>query len=154
MRALVQRVSLASVAVDEEVIGAIGTGLVVLLGVSGSDSEKETRYIVGKTLALRVFPDESGRFDRSVLDIGAELLVVSQFTLYADTRKGRRPSFTEAAPPALAEPLFDRAVQLFAESGLTVRTGRFRAHMVVTIHNDGPVTIRLDSADTDRPRRG
>ena len=154
MRALVQRVSSASVAVDEEVIGAIGTGLVVLLGVSGHDSEKEARYIAGKTLNLRVFPDESGRFDRSALDIGAELLIISQFTLYGDTRKGRRPSFTEAASPELAEPLFDQTVALFAESGLTVRTGRFQAHMVVTIHNDGPVTIMLDSADAERPRRG
>ena len=147
-----QRVSSASAVVGEETVGSIERGLVVLLGISREDSEEDARYITAKTVNLRVFPDEEGKFDRSALDIGAELLIISQFTLYGDIRKGRRPSFIEAASPELAEPLFDHTVALFAKSGLTVRTGRFQAHMVVTIHNDGPVTIMLDSADTDRPR--
>ena len=149
-----QRVSSASVAVGEETVGSIERGLVVLLGISREDSEEDARYITGKTVNLRVFPDEAGKFDRSALDIGAELLIISQFTLYGDTRRGRRPSFTQAAPPELAESLFDRAVQLFEDSMLNVETGRFQAHMTVSIHNDGPVTIMLDSADRERPRRG
>ena len=153
MRALVQRVSEASVSVDEEVVGRIGPGLLVFIGLSREDAEGEAQHIVDKTLNLRVFPDETGRFDRSALDIGAELLIISQFTLYGDTRKGRRPSFARAAPPEQAGPLFDRTVELFAESGLKVETGRFQAHMDVAIHNDGPVTIMLDSADRARPRR-
>ena len=148
MRALVQRVSSASVSVGEKTVGSIKRGL----GVSKEDNEDDARYIVAKTVNLRVFPDEEGRFDRSALDIGAEFLVVSQFTLYGDTRKGRRPSFTEAAPPDLAEPLFDRTVKLFKDSMLNVETGRFQAHMTVSIHNDGPVTIMLDSADLQRLR--
>ena len=154
MRALVQRVSVASVAVGEEVVGRIGAGLVVFLGVSSSDGEEEARYIADKTLNLRIFPDDEGRFDRSVVDIGAQLLVVSQFTLYGDTRRGRRPSFTDAAPPDQASSLVDRTVALLAESGLRVETGRFQAHMAVSLVNDGPVTIMLDSADRERPRRG
>ncbi len=154
MRALVQRVSGASVTVDGEVIGQIGRGLVVLLGIATWDGEDEARYIVDKTVNLRIFPDEEGRFNRSALDAGAELLVVSQFTLYGDTRRGRRPSFTDAAPPERAQELFQRTVELFRESGLKVETGRFQAHMLVSIQNDGPVTIMLDSADRERPRRG
>ena len=154
MRALVQRVSSASVSVGEKTVGSIERGLVVLLGISREDSEEDARYVVAKTVNLRVFPDEEGRFDRSALDIGAELLIVSQFTLYGDTRRGRRPSFTKAAPPEMAESLFDRAVKLFEDSMLNVETGRFQAHMTVSIHNDGPVTIMLDSADRERPRRG
>ena len=154
MRALVQRVSAASVTIGNEVTGQIGPGLVVLLGISRQDTEESISHIVGKTLNLRVFADDEGRFDRSALDTGAELLIVSQFTLYGDTRRGRRPSFTEAAPPERAEALFNRAVELFKESGLRVETGRFQAHMLVSIQNDGPVTIMLDSADRERPRRG
>ena len=153
MRALVQRVSEASVSVDDEVVGRIGPGLLVFIGLSREDSEGEAQYIVDKTLNLRIFPAETGRFDRSALDIGAELLVVSQFTLYGDTRKGRRPSFAHAAPPEQAAPLFDKTIELFAESGLTVETGRFQAYMDVALHNDGPVTIMLDSANRARPRR-
>ena len=153
MRALVQRVSQASVTVGSDEVGSIGLGLVVLLGVSRQDEGDEARYIVDKTVNLRIFPDEEGRFDRSALDIGAELLIVSQFTLYGDTRKGRRPSFLEAAPPERAHELFDRVVALFAETGLSVQTGRFQAHMMVSIQNDGPVTIMLDSTDRERPRR-
>ena len=154
MRALVQRVAEASVTVGSEVIGRIGAGLVVLVGVSREDTEDEARHIVGKVANLRIFNDDEGRFNRSALDTGAELLVVSQFTLYGDTRKGRRPSFVEAAPPENAEALFTRTVELFTETGLTVETGRFQAHMMVAIHNDGPVTIMLDSDDRQRPRRG
>ncbi len=154
MRALVQRVSGASVTVGGEVIGQIGRGLVVLLGIAAWDGEDEARYIVDKAVNLRIFPDEEGRFNRSALDVGAELLVVSQFTLYGDTRRGRRPSFADAAPPERAQQLFQRTVELFRESGLKVETGRFQAHMLVSIQNDGPVTIMLDSADRERPRRG
>ena len=152
MRALVQRVSHASVAVGDEMVGRIGRGLVVLLGISRQDGEENDRYIVDKAINLRIFADDEGRFNRSALDIGAELLIISQFTLYADTRRGRRPSFTDAAPPEQAEALFNRTVDRFKESGLKVQSGRFQAHMMVSIHNDGPVTIMLDSAE--RPRRG
>lgn len=154
MRALVQRVSEASVSVAAEIIGRIGPGLVILLGVSRHDNDEDASYIVGKAVNLRIFADDQERFNRSALDIGAELLVVSQFTLYGDTRKGRRPSFTEAAPPEQAEAAFNRVVEMFRASGLAVQTGIFQAHMMVSIQNDGPVTIMLDSADRGRPRRG
>ena len=153
MRALVQRVSEASVTVGDETVGRIGTGLLVFIGLSKDDSEAEARHIVDKTVNLRIFPDETGRFNLSALDVGSELLVISQFTLYGDTRKGRRPSFAQAAPPEQAGPLFDRTVELFEESGLRVETGRFQAYMDVALRNDGPVTIMLDSADRARPRR-
>ena len=154
MRALVQRVSNASVAIGADDVGSIGRGLVVLLGISQTDGEEEARHIVSKVVNLRIFDNEEGKFDRSALDIGAELLIVSQFTLYGDTRKGRRPSFTEAASPDQAEKLFDQTVELFKQTGLGVETGKFQAHMMVSIHNDGPVTIMLDSEDRERPRRG
>ena len=154
MRALVQRVSCASVTIDDDVVGRIGRGLVVLVGISREDTEAEARYVADKVVGLRIFDDERGRFDRSALDIEAELLIVSQFTLYGNTRRGRRPSFTDAAPPEQAEALFSQTVDLFAATGLKVQTGRFQAHMLVSIHNDGPVTIMLDSADRERPRRG
>ena len=154
MRAVVQRVSCASVKVDDEVLGRIGPGLVVLVGVSRQDEDEDAQYLVSKAIKLRIFADEQGRFNRSALEIGAELLIVSQFTLYGDTRKGRRPSFIEAAPPEQAELPIARTVELFRESGLKVETGRFQAHMVVSIENDGPVTIMLDSADRGRSRRG
>ena len=134
-------------------MGEIGPGLLVFLGVGREDGEPEARYIIDKTLNLRIFNDSEGTFDRSALDTGADLLVVSQFTLYGNTRKGRRPSFMDAAPPEIAEPLLDRTVEVFRESGLKVETGRFQAHMLVSIHNDGPVTISLDSVDLGRPRR-
>jgi len=154
LRALVQRVSSASVIVEDEVVGLIGPGLVALIGISRQDGEEDARYIVGKTVGLRIFADQENRFNRSALDIGAELLIVSQFTLYGDTRRGRRPSFNEAAAPEQAEGLYNRTVELFRESGLAVETGRFQAHMTVSIQNDGPVTIMLDSSDRERPRRG
>ncbi len=153
MRALVQRVSQASVTVADQTVGAIGAGLLVLLGFSADDTREDADYIVGKTINLRIFADDEGRFNRSALDVGAELLLVSQFTLYADTRRGRRPSFSAAAPPARAEADFARAVELFRQSGLRVETGVFQAHMMVHSTNDGPVTIMLDSADRTRPRR-
>ena len=154
MRALIQRVCGASVSVDGEVLGRIAAGLVVFVGVARGDSQAQTDYIVGKTVNLRIFPDSDGRFDRSALDEGAELLAISQFTLYADTRRGRRPGFTQAAPPDEAAETFENVLAAFRETGLKVETGRFQAHMMVEIHNDGPVTIMLDSDDLARPRRG
>ena len=153
MRALVQRVSKAAVAVQGETLGSIGPGLVVFLGVGSGDSLDDARYLAEKVLNLRIFPDDEGRFNRSALEAGAGLLLISQFTLYADTRKGRRPSFIGAAPPDEAEALFGQAVDLFRASGLRVAEGRFAAHMAVELVNDGPVTIWLDSADRHRPRR-
>ena len=153
MRALVQRVSKASVTVGSEVVGSIGSGLVVLLGISRHDEQNDAHYLVGKVVNLRIFADEDGRFNRSALDTGAGFLIVSQFTLYGEARKGRRPSFLEAAAPDEAERLFNETVSLFRKTGLQVETGRFQAHMIVSIDNDGPVTIMLDSADRERPRR-
>lgn len=154
MRALIQRVARASVSVDGLEVGRTGKGLVVLLGISKEDGEEDARHLVERIVNLRIFPDEDNRFNRSAKDSLAELLVISQFTLYADTRRGRRPDFTQAAPPEDAERLYRRAVELFAESGLRVETGRFREYMLVDIQNDGPVTIMIDSDDRFRPRRG
>ena len=154
MRALVQRVSKSSVLVDHEETGSTGTGLVVFLGVGRDDDESDAAYLVEKIANLRIFPDEQDRFDRSALDVGAELLLVSQFTLYADTRRGRRPDFMQAAPPAEAQRLYDHAVELFRQTGLKVGAGVFQEHMRVLLENDGPVTLMLDSADRHLPRRG
>ena len=145
MKALLQRVTGASVSVAGEVIGRIGRGLVVFVGVANGDSEEDARYLAQRTVNLRIFSDQEGRFNLSALDIQGELLVVSQFTLLADTRKGRRPSFTDAAPPAQAEELFQKFVEQVRATGLKVETGRFQQYMQVEIHNDGPVTILLDS---------
>jgi len=146
MKVLLQRVSQASVTVGGEVVGRIGLGLVGLVGVAQGDTEEDARYLVEKTVNLRIFPDnEAGKFNRSLVDVGGGLLLVSQFTLISDTRKGRRPSFIEAAGPAEAEALFNRFVDLARAPGLKVETGRFQQHMLVEIHNDGPVTILLDS---------
>ena len=153
MKALLQRVSRASVSVDGATLGNIDTGLLVLLCVEHEDTQDDAAYIREKSLNLRIFPDEQGRFDRSVLDVGGELLVISQFTLSADTRKGRRPGFTRAAPPEIAEPVVESFVQACRTSGLNVETGRFGAHMQVDLCNDGPVTIWLDSRDRLTPRR-
>ncbi len=147
MKALLQRVSQASVTVGGKEVGRIGQGLVVLLGVAVCDTEKDAQYIVPKIINLRIFTDANDKFNLSALDIKGELLFVSQFTLLADTRKGRRPSFTDAAPPEQAETLFNYAVGLARESGLKVATGLFQQHMQVEIHNDGPVTIMLDSRE-------
>ncbi|MBA7483514.1 D-aminoacyl-tRNA deacylase [subsurface metagenome] len=145
MKALLQRVTRASVSVASEVVGRIGQGLVVFVGVASGDTGKDAQYLAQKTVSLRIFSDEEGRFNLSALDIKGELLVVSQFTLLADTRKGRRPSFIEAAPPAQAEEIFERFVEQARATGLRVETGRFQQYMQVEIHNDGPVTILLDS---------
>ena len=147
MKALLQRVSKASVSVADEVVGQIGQGLVVFLGISRGDTEQDARYLAEKTVGLRIFPDGEGRFNLSALDTSAELLVVSQFTLLADTRKGKRPSFTEAAKPEEAETLFERFLCYLRSSRLSVESGLFKQHMLVEIHNDGPVTILLDSRD-------
>jgi len=147
VKALLQRVTSASVSVTNEVAGRIGQGLVALIGVANSDTRKDAQYLAQKAANLRIFTDEAGRFNLSALDINGELLIVSQFTLLADTRRGRRPSFTEAAPPAQAEELFECFVEEVRATGLKVATGRFQQYMQVEIHNDGPVTILLDSSD-------
>ena len=152
MRALVQRVVEASVLVDGQEVGRIGPGLVVFLGFAGDDEDSDSLYLVEKTVNLRIFADSENRFDRSALDVGAELLLVSQFTLYADTRKGRRPDFNRAAGAEQAREAYEKAVELFRNTGLTVATGRFQEYMQVLLQNDGPVTIMLDSADRNRPR--
>ncbi|MQG34398.1 MAG: D-tyrosyl-tRNA(Tyr) deacylase [SAR202 cluster bacterium] len=159
MRALIQRVTSASVSVASdnavpETTGEIGPGLVILLGVSKEDGDADAQYLVEKVSNLRIFADDDNRFNRSALDTGAELLVVSQFTLYGDTRKGRRPDFNQAAGPEEAKRLYELTVELFRQAGMKVATGRFQKHMQVALENDGPVTLMLDSADRQRPRRG
>ncbi len=153
MRALVQRVVEASVLVEGQEVGRIGPGLVVFLGFAGDDEDSDSLYLVEKTVNLRIFADSENRFNRSALDVGAELLLVSQFTLYADTRKGRRPDFNRAAGAEQAREAYEKAVELFRNTGLTVATGRFQEYMQVLLQNDGPVTIMLDSADRNRHRR-
>jgi len=144
MRAVVQRVKKASVKVEGKEVGAIGKGLVVLLAIKRGDGEEQARWMAHKIANLRIFPDEAGKFNHSLLDVGCEALVVSQFTLYGDIRRGFRPSFTEAAPPEEAEPLIDKFVAFLREKGVSVQTGIFGAMMLVEIFNDGPVTIILD----------
>lgn len=144
MRALVQRVSRASVTSDGAETGRIGTGLVVLVGVTEGDDEAAARKVADKVWHLRIFPDDDGAMNRSCEDVGGGVLVVSQFTLYGDTRKGRRPSFVHAAPPEVAEPLVQVVVDRLAELGATVGTGVFRTHMEVSLTNDGPVTIMIE----------
>lgn len=147
MRILLQRVERASVSVDGETVSAIGHGLCVFLGVGKRDSEDDGAFLADKLLNLRVFPDDAGRFDRSVLDTGGEILVVSQFTLYGDCRKGRRPSLTDAAVPEEADRLYRDFVDRLARAvGPRVSTGTFQAHMKVSLVNDGPVTFLIDSA--------
>jgi D-aminoacyl-tRNA deacylase len=145
MRALVQRVSRAEVTVEEKTISSIGPGLLVLLGVKAGDGAAEVSYLADKVAGLRIFEDDAGKMNLSVEQIGGELLIVSQFTLYGDCRKGRRPSFTEAAPPEEAEALYLAFAEALRQRGLTVATGIFAAHMQVTLTNNGPVTIMLDS---------
>jgi len=153
MQALLQRVSQASVRVDGNTIGQIGPGLVVFIGIGTEDSEDDARYLADKITGLRIFSDDEGKFNLSVQDINGEILAVSQFTLMASTRKGRRPSFTSAAPPEMAELLIDKFTGFLRASGLKVATGQFQAHMLVEIHNDGPVTISIDSKDRHKPRK-
>ena len=147
MKALLQRVSGASVSIANEEVGRIGQGLVVFLGVANGDTERDAQYLAQKIANLRVFSDEESKFNLSALDIEGELLLVSQFTLLADTKKGRRPSFVGAAPPAQAEELFEYFVEQARATGLKVETGRFQQYMQVEIHNDGPVTILLNSRE-------
>ncbi len=144
MRALLQRVRRGSVNVNGQTVAEIGPGLVILLGVGHGDGEEQARYLAEKIAHLRIFDDEQGKLNRSILEIGGEALVVSQFTLYADTRKGRRPSFVDAALPEVASPLVLRFAELLTELGVPTQTGVFGAHMLVEIHNDGPVTIWLE----------
>jgi D-tyrosyl-tRNA(Tyr) deacylase len=144
MRCVVQRVKRASVVVDGEVVGAIDRGLLVLAGVGQGDSEAELQWMADKVTRMRIFPDDDGRFDRSLLDVGGELLSVSQFTLFADVRKGTRPSFSRAASPDAARPAWERFNELVAAPGVRVATGVFGAHMEVSLVNDGPVTIELE----------
>ena len=145
MRAVVQRVSAASVTVEGRKVGTIGPGLLVLLGVARGDTEKDGEYLAEKLAGLRIFEDEEEKMNRSVAQIGGSILLVSQFTLYGDVHHGRRPSFTQAAPPEEANRLYEDLAQKLRDKGLTVETGQFQAHMEVSLVNDGPVTILLDS---------
>ena len=140
-----QRVSRCSVTVEGQVVGQIGRGLLVLLGVTHGDTLADVDYLAEKTTGLRIFEDEAGKMNRSVLEVGGQILVVSQFTLWGDCRRGKRPSFTDAAPPDLAERLYDQFVAAVRQLGVPAATGTFRAHMDVALVNDGPVTLLLDS---------
>ncbi|NVM20165.1 MAG: D-tyrosyl-tRNA(Tyr) deacylase [Desulfobacterales bacterium] len=145
MRAVVQRVSSSGVRVGDRTVGQIGPGLLVLLGISGSDKEKDADYLSDKVVHLRVFEDDNGKMNRSLIETGGEIMVVSQFTLLGNCRKGRRPSFVEAAPPERAEKLYEYFVDQIRSKGVTVATGRFQAKMTVSLVNDGPVTLILES---------
>jgi D-tyrosyl-tRNA(Tyr) deacylase len=144
MRALLQRVSKASVSVEGQTISSIGRGLLILLGIGHEDGEEQVKFMAEKIANLRVFEDHQGKTNLSILDVEGEAIVVSQFTLYADSRKGRRPSFIDAALPAVAEPLVNRFIDLLHAHGVPTQAGKFGAHMAVEIHNDGPVTIWLE----------
>jgi D-aminoacyl-tRNA deacylase len=154
MRVVIQRVSRAAVTVDGETVASIGPGLVALVGVAEGDGEEEALRLARKCSESRIFADEEGKFNLSLLDVGGEALVVSQFTLLADVRKGRRPSFVAAAAPESAEPLVEAFARAMGEAGVPTQTGRFGAMMAVELVNDGPVTIVLDSETFERPRRG
>jgi len=145
VRVVMQRVSEASVSVDGATVGAIAQGWLVLVGVRGDDSDEDLAYILDKTVNLRAFPDAEGKMNLSVLDVGGAMLIVSQFTLYGDTRKGRRPGFSDAAPPEKANAMYERYVAELRKTGLSVATGQFQSHMQVKLVNDGPVTFMLDS---------
>ena len=153
MRAVIQRVSEASVEVDGKIVGAIGNGLVVLLGIHREDTEEDLDYLVKKIPELRIFEDAEGKMNLSLREVQGEILAISQFTLYANTRKGRRPSFVEAAPPEMAEPMYERFIEKLQTSGIRVQRGVFGAMMLVRIFNQGPVTIILNSEDRLKPRR-
>jgi len=153
MRAVIQRVSRAQVRVDSAPVGSIGPGLLVLLGIGQQDGPEEARLLAEKIAHLRIFSDADGKFHLSAVDVGGSVLVVSQFTLFADTRRGRRPGFTDAAPPEMAEPLIERFMDEVRSRGLAVAGGRFGAHMEVELVNDGPVTIVLDTEDWKRSRK-
>jgi D-aminoacyl-tRNA deacylase len=151
LKVLIQRVNYGSVTVGNDIIGAVKKGYVLFVGIARDDTDKDIDYLVKKILNLRVFSDCNGKFNESALDIKAEFLIISQFTLFADTRKGNRPSFTEAANPEKAELLFNRFVNAMQSSDLKVDTGVFQKHMIVQIENDGPVTIILDSRNKIKP---
>ena len=153
MRVVVQRVRGASVTVEGEVVASIGGGLLALVGVADGDTETEARRLGQKCAEMRIFPDQGGRFNLSLLDVAGEALVVSQFTLLADVRRGRRPSFAAAAVPEAAEPLVDAFASAMEEANVRVQTGRFGARMQVELVNDGPVTIVIDDQEMERPRR-
>ena len=153
MRVVLQRAKWGRVRVEGEVVGEIGLGLVALVGVRRGDTPEDAAYLAKKTANLRIFADEAGKMNRSVKEVGGEVLAISQFTLYAETRKGNRPSFTEAADPTLGRQLYELYVELLLNEGLHVETGVFGAMMEVELLNDGPVTISLDSEDKNRPRR-
>jgi D-tyrosyl-tRNA(Tyr) deacylase len=144
IRALIQRALSGKVTVDRTEIAKIGQGFVILLGISPTDGEQQCLYLVDKIANLRVFEDDNGKMNKSLLDIGGSVLLVSQFTLYANTAKGRRPSYNSAAPPEIAEPLVNRFAEMLIEKGIPTQTGRFGAHMLLDIQNDGPVTISLE----------
>ncbi len=154
MRVVLQRVTRASVSVDDAVVGAIDHGLLILVGVAEGDGEAQADALARKVAGLRIFADSSGRFNESLVDVGGAALVVSQFTLHADVRKGRRPSFTEAARPEVAELLCDYFAESLRGQGVSVESGVFGAMMSVELVNDGPFTVVIDSADLERPRRG
>lgn len=154
MRVVIQRVSRASVSVGGEGISAIEAGLLVLVGAAEGDDAETSRKLAVKCAEMRIFTDEEGKFNRSLIDVGGEALVVSQFTLIADVRKGRRPSFVGAAAPEVAEPLVEAFAVAMREAGVATQSGRFGAKMAVELVNDGPVTIVLDSEVFERPRRG
>ena len=158
MRAVIQRVTRAAVKVDDRTVGSIGAGLVLLVGIARHDDQADIDYLADKVLNMRLFPPERpegehGGFERSALEVGADILLVSQFTLYATTRKGRRPGFTDAAPAAVSGPMFERLADAFRASGLRVETGLFGAYMLVELENAGPATIILDTEDRKTPRR-
>ena len=153
MRALIQRVSSADVRNSEELISSISVGLLIFLGVSQNDNEGDAKYLADKILNLRIFPDTENKFNYSAIDIGAELLVVSQFTLYANTRRGRRPDFISAAKPEIAEVLYSHFISLLETSGLNIVSGEFQTDMRVSLVNTGPVTIMIDSEDLKSSRR-
>lgn len=144
MRIVLQRVRHAKVSVNDQTIAEIGPGVVLLVGIGPSDGEEQAQYLAAKIANLRIFEDQDGKINRSLLDVGGEAIVVSQFTLYADTSKGRRPSFTDAAAPQIAQPLVEQFAALLSEQGVPTQTGEFGAHMLVEIANDGPVTIYLE----------
>lgn len=154
MKAVVQRVTRSAVSVDDRTIGAIGKGLLVLLGVARKDTQNESRYLADKIVNLRIFEDEQGKMNRSLSDVGGAMLVVSQFTLLGDTRKGRRPSFTRAAAPEAADRLYRYFVDRCRTAGIAVETGQFQAHMAVSLVNDGPVTLIVESPPPHRTSTG
>lgn len=148
MRTVIQRSKKASVLVENQLIGCINCGLVVFLGIQDADSEKEIKWMADKIIHLRIFEDENGKMNRSLAETGGEMLIVSQFTLYGDCRKGRRPGYSNAARPELAEPLYEKFIEYVEDQGISTATGKFQASMQVELVNDGPVTLMLDSDKT------